>query len=63
MFKAIKILGITTAVVCVATPAFAYETIKPVKPAYETIKPVKPAYETIKPVKPAYETIKPVSPA
>ena len=56
MFKATKILGIT-AVLAMATaaaaPAFAYENIRPVKPAYENIRPVKPAYENIRPVNPA----------
>ncbi len=66
MFKATKILGFTTVAalaVGVAAPAFAYENIRPVKPAYENIRPVNPAYENIRPVKPGYENIRPVNPA
>jgi len=66
MFKASKVLGFTAAIAMAATaaaPAFAYENIRPVKPAYENIRPVKPAYENIRPVKPGYENIRPVKPA
>ena len=56
MFKATKVLTITASLamgVAAATPAFAYEQIRPVKPAYEQIRPVKPGYEQIRPVNPA----------
>ena len=66
MFKATKVLGFTAAIAMAATaaaPAFAYETIRPLKPAYETIRPLTPSYETIRPLKPSYETIRPLKPA
>ena len=46
MFKATKVLGITTVLAmaaAAATPAFAFDNIRPVKPSFDNIRPVKPA--------------------
>ena len=46
MYKASKFLGITTVLamaVTAATPAFAFDNIRPVKPSFDNIRPVKPA--------------------
>ena len=45
MFKATKILTISAALamgVAEATPAFALENIRPVRPSLENIRPVRP---------------------
>jgi len=55
MFKASKVLGITTGLamaVAAATPAFALEQIRPVGPSLEQIRPVRPSLEQIRPVRP-----------
>lgn len=66
MFKASKVLGFTAAfamAAMAAVPAFAFDTIRPVRPSFDTIRPVSPAFDTIRPVKPAFDTIRPVKPA
>ncbi len=67
MFKAIKFFGIAAGVAVaaasLATPAFAYEQIRPIKPSYEQIRPIGPGYEQIRPIKPGYEQIRPIKPA
>jgi hypothetical protein len=66
MFKASKVLGITTVLamaVTAATPAFAMDNIRPVRPSMDNIRPVGPSMDNIRPVRPSMDNIRPVRPS
>ena len=66
MFKATKILTIATGLamgVAAATPAFALEQIRPIRPSLEQIRPIGPSLEQIRPIRPSLEQIRPIRPS